>query len=139
MDICPIKESLMWYKVRNIFSVSLEINEDYSVSYCDNAIVIWDTLQVTHKGKNEVRQSYKNTLTQEYELFGIKHGETVTNIQKRSSRIVNKLVGLGKILSNVEMLTKFWDVWLGNDNQRWPSSRSLKISTLWIWLPFYVN
>jgi len=30
---------------------------------------MWDTLEVTHEGKNDVKRARKHTLIQEYEMF----------------------------------------------------------------------
>jgi len=38
---------------------------------------MWDTLEVTHEGTNEVKRAWKHTLIQEYEMFRMLKGETV--------------------------------------------------------------
>lgn len=64
-----------YMKVWKVLIVFLRIDEYYNASHCDIAKVIRDTLQVTHKGTNEVKQLKTNTLTQEYEFFHTKHGD----------------------------------------------------------------
>ncbi len=44
---------------------------------------MWDTLQVTHEGTNDVKRSRINTLTHEYELFRMNQNETIQDMQKR--------------------------------------------------------
>jgi len=46
-------------------------------------------LEVTHEGTNEVKRARKNTLIQEYEMFRMKSGESICDVQKRFTHIVN--------------------------------------------------
>ena len=41
---------------------------------------IWDRLQVTHEGTNQVKESKINMLVHKYELFKMKHDELITKI-----------------------------------------------------------
>lgn len=59
-----------------------------------------DSLQVAHEGTNEVKQARINTLNQEFVLIYMKHGETISNMQKRFTHLVNRLNALGKPVSN---------------------------------------
>ena len=45
---------------------------------------MWDTLEVTHEGTNEVKRVRKDTLIQEYEIFRMLKGETIAEVQKDS-------------------------------------------------------
>ena len=47
-----------------------------------------------------------NTLTQEYELFRMNQNETVQDMQKRFTHIVNHLASLGKIFPNEDLINK---------------------------------
>ena len=55
---------------------------------------MWDLIQVTHEGTLEVRRARKNSLIQEFETFRMKQGETIEDMQKRFTRIVNHCKGL---------------------------------------------
>lgn len=57
-------------------------------------------------GESEVKRSRVDTLTQEYELFGMKHGETISDMEKRFTHIVNKLDSLGKTIANEYLINK---------------------------------
>ena len=57
---------------------------------------MWDVLEVTHESTNEVKRGRKNTLIQEYEMFRMKSGEIICDVQKRFTHIVNHLLALGK-------------------------------------------
>jgi len=55
---------------------------------------MWDILEVTHEGTNNVKGARKHALIQEYELFRMQQGATIANVQKRFTHIVNHLIGL---------------------------------------------
>ena len=78
----------------------------FGVSNCKNAKEIWDTLQVTHEGTTDVKRSRINTLTHEYELFRMNQNETIQEMQKRFTHIVNHLASLGKIFPNEDLINK---------------------------------
>jgi len=44
---------------------------------------MWDTLEVTHEGKNDVKRARKHTLIQEYEMFIMLKGKSIAEVQKR--------------------------------------------------------
>ena len=67
---------------------------------------MWDTLQVTHEGTTGVKRSRINTLTHEYELFRMYQYETIQDMHKRFTYIVNHLASLGKIFPNEDLINK---------------------------------
>ncbi|KAL5144137.1 hypothetical protein HKD37_U058992 [Glycine soja] len=67
---------------------------------------MWDTLQVTYEGTTDVKRSRINTLTHEYELFKMFQYETIEDMQKRFTHIVNHLASLGKIFPNEDLINK---------------------------------
>jgi len=93
-------------KAKNIITSALGINEYFRVSNFKNAKEMWDTLQVTHEGTTDVKRSIINTLTHEYELFKMNPNETIQDMQKRFTHIVNHLVSLGKIFPNEDLINK---------------------------------
>jgi len=54
---------------KNILASSLNMDEFFRVSQCKSAKKMWDVLEVTHEGANDVKRVRKHTLIQEYELF----------------------------------------------------------------------
>jgi len=48
------------------------MDEFFRVSQCKNTKEMWDVLEVTHEGTNEVKRARKHALIQEYELFKMK-------------------------------------------------------------------
>ena len=61
---------------------------------------MWDTLEVAHEVTNEVKQARLNTLNQEFELFRMKYGETISEMQKRFTYLINRLNALGNLIFN---------------------------------------
>ena len=68
---------------------------------------MWDAVEGGHEGNNEFKQAKINTLNQEFELFHMKYGETIADIQKRFTDIINQLNALGKPISMILLLIKF--------------------------------
>jgi len=67
---------------------------------------MWEILRVTHEGIDDIKRARKNSFIQEYEMFRMQHGETIYDVQKRFTHIVNHLIGLGKIFDNDELNIK---------------------------------
>ena len=93
-------------KVKNIITSALGMNEYFRVSNCKNTKKMWDTLQVTYEGTTDVKRSKINTLTHEYELFRMNQNETIQDMQKKFTHIVNHLASLGKIFPNKDLINK---------------------------------
>ena len=72
------------------------MDEYFRVSNCKNAKEMWDTLQVSYEGTTDVKRSRINTLTHEYELFKMLQYETIEDMQKRFTHMVNHLASLEK-------------------------------------------
>ena len=92
--------------VKNIITSSVNMDEFLRVSQCKSAKEIWDVLEVTHEGTNEVKRARKHALIQEYELFKMQKGESIAELQKRFIHIVNHLIGLGKEFDKEELNIK---------------------------------
>ncbi|KAF1864777.1 hypothetical protein Lal_00039951 [Lupinus albus] len=67
---------------------------------------MWDTLQVTHKGSSEVKRARLNALSLEYELFRMFPHESICDMQKRFTHIVNHIVALDKVFDIRELTNK---------------------------------
>ncbi|KAK7275147.1 hypothetical protein RIF29_16256 [Crotalaria pallida] len=93
-------------KAKNIIMSALSYDEFFRVSHCKNAKQMWDVLQLTHEGTNEVRRARLNTLMHEYELFRMLPNESVNDMQKRFTHIINHLIALGKTFLNSEVINK---------------------------------
>jgi len=91
---------------KNIITSSFSMDEFFRVSQCKNAKKMWDVLEVTHEGTSEVKRARKHALIQEYELFKMQKGESIAEVQKRFTHIVNHLMGLGKEFDKKELNIK---------------------------------
>ena len=60
------------YNAKNILILSLNMDEFFCVSQCKSAMEMWEVLEVTHEGTNDVKRTRKHALIQEYELFKMK-------------------------------------------------------------------
>jgi len=58
---------------------------------------MWDTLEVTLEGTNNVKKARKHALIQEYEMFRMQKEETIAEVQNRFTHIVNYLMSLRKM------------------------------------------
>ena len=67
---------------------------------------MWDVLEVTHERTNGVKRERKHALIQEHELFKMQRGESIAEVQKRFTHIVNHLIGLGKEFDKEELNIK---------------------------------
>jgi len=67
---------------------------------------MWDILEVTHEGTTDVKRTRKHALIQEYEMFRMLKGETISDVQKGFTHIVNHLISLGKIFERQKLNIK---------------------------------
>ena len=91
---------------KNIITSALNMDEFFKVSQCTSAKEMWDMLEVTHEGTNDVKRARKHALIQEYELFRMQPGESIADMEKRFTHIVNHLIGLGKQFDKEELNIK---------------------------------
>ena len=93
-------------KALNMLHCALDVNEYNRISTCTSAKQVWDKLEVTYEGTNQVKESKINPLWREYELFSMKLDETISSMNTRFSEIVNSLKNLGRNLTDEEMVKK---------------------------------
>ena len=112
---------------------ALDPNEYNRVSGCDSAKEIWDKLEVTYEGTNQVKESKMSMLVHEYELFVMKTDENISEMSTRFTNIMNCLKALGKFYTNEENVRKI----LRSLPKRWEAkktaiyeARDLKVLTL---------
>jgi len=91
---------------KNIITSALNSDEFFRVSQCGFAKEMWDTLEVTHEGMNDVKRARKHTLIQEYGMFKMLKGESIADVQKRFTHIVNHLISIGKVFDKEELNIK---------------------------------
>jgi len=91
---------------KNIIIFALSCDELFRVLQCSSAKEMWDILEVTHERTNDVKRARKHALIQEYELFKKQKEETISDVQKRFSHIVNQLMSLGMNFDKEELNIK---------------------------------
>ena len=67
---------------------------------------IWERLEITHEGTNEVKESKINMLVHKYELFKMELNESIIGMFTRFTDIVNNLKSLCKSYSNSDLIRK---------------------------------
>jgi len=91
---------------KNIINLALNMDEFFRVSQCSSAKEMWDILEVTYEGTTDVKRARKHALIQEYELFRMQQGESIADVHKRFTHIVNHLIRLGKQFDKEELNIK---------------------------------
>ncbi|XP_021747150.1 uncharacterized protein LOC110713000 [Chenopodium quinoa] len=71
-------------------------HEHNRIMGCKSAKQIWDLLQVTHEGTNEVKRSKIDLLMSRYERFEMQSKETIEEMFTRFNYIINELNSLGR-------------------------------------------
>ncbi|XP_068498115.1 uncharacterized protein [Phaseolus vulgaris] len=74
---------------KNIITSALNMDEFFMVSQCNSAKEMWEMLEVTHEGTDDVKRARKHTLIQEYELFMMQPKETIAYVQIQFTHIIN--------------------------------------------------
>ena len=95
-------------KAMNILYYALDDNEFNRISTCMSAKKIWDMLEVTHEGTNQVKKSKINMLVHKYELFKMEHDELITKIFTHFTDIINGIKNFGKSYSNSDLVRKIF-------------------------------
>jgi hypothetical protein len=99
---------------------ALDPNEFNRVSSCDSTKEIWDKLEVTYEGTNQVKESKMSMLVHEYELFVMKKDENISQMSTRFTNIINCLKSLGKIYTNEKNVRKI----LRSLPKRWKAKKT---------------
>ncbi|GAV79198.1 zf-CCHC domain-containing protein/DUF4219 domain-containing protein/UBN2 domain-containing protein, partial [Cephalotus follicularis] len=93
-------------KAKHVLFCVVGPNEFNRISSCDSAKEMWDLLEVTYEGTNQVKESKISMLVHEYELFVMHDSECISDMFTRFTTIVNSLKNLGKSYSNQELVRK---------------------------------
>ncbi|CAI0550855.1 unnamed protein product [Linum tenue] len=81
-------------------------DEGERVNKCETAKEIWSILETTHEGTSEVKETRIDMLLKEYETYDMLPGESISEMDKRFSTLVNRLKGLGKDFTSKELVRK---------------------------------
>ncbi|GAV89534.1 UBN2 domain-containing protein, partial [Cephalotus follicularis] len=93
-------------KAKHVLFCAVGPNEFNRISSCDSAKEMWDLLEVTYEGTNQVKESRISMLVHEYELFFMHENESISDMFTRFTTIINSLKNLGKSYSSQELVKK---------------------------------
>ncbi|GAV63757.1 UBN2 domain-containing protein, partial [Cephalotus follicularis] len=93
-------------KAKHVLFCAVGPNEFNRISSCDSAKQMWDLLEVTYEGTNQVKESKMSVLVHEYELFIMHDNESISDMFTHFTTIINSLKNLGKSYSNQELVRK---------------------------------
>ncbi|GAV61486.1 zf-CCHC domain-containing protein/UBN2 domain-containing protein, partial [Cephalotus follicularis] len=100
------KKVQMNAKAKHIIICAINSNEFNRVSPCMSAKEMWDRLEVTYEGTNQVKEAKINMLVHEYEMFTIHDNEDIKTMFTRFTNITYALQALDKVYTNSEMVRK---------------------------------
>ncbi|GAV57790.1 zf-CCHC domain-containing protein/UBN2 domain-containing protein [Cephalotus follicularis] len=93
-------------KAKHIIICAINSNDFNRISSCISAKEMWDRLEVTYEGTNQVKEAKISMLVHEYEMFTMNENEDIKSMFSRFTNIINALQALDKIYSNSEMVRK---------------------------------
>ncbi|GAV58203.1 zf-CCHC domain-containing protein/DUF4219 domain-containing protein/UBN2 domain-containing protein [Cephalotus follicularis] len=93
-------------KAKHVIICAINSSEFNIVSSCISAKEMWDRLEVTYKGINQVKDAKISMLVHDYELFPMNEDEDIKSIFTRFTNIINALQSLDKTYSNSELVRK---------------------------------
>ncbi|VFQ85576.1 unnamed protein product [Cuscuta campestris] len=105
-DAEDIKKIENYAKAINMLYCAVNPDDYRKISCCTTAKEMWDKLEVTYEGTDQVREAKIDFLTQEYEMFRMKEGERIDDMFDRFSKIINDLHTLKKTYTNKDLVRK---------------------------------
>ena len=90
----------------NILFCAVNQEQFNKISNCNTVNKAWHNLEVTHEGKNQVKETKINMLVHKYELFKMKPNEPIGEIFTRFCDTTNSLQALGKSFSQGDLVRK---------------------------------
>ncbi|GAV83157.1 UBN2 domain-containing protein, partial [Cephalotus follicularis] len=93
-------------KAKHVLFCAIGPNEFNRISSCDSAKEMWNLLEITYEGTNQVKESKISMLVHEYELFVMHDNECISDMFSRFTTIINSLKNLGISYSNQELVRK---------------------------------
>ncbi|VFQ93031.1 unnamed protein product [Cuscuta campestris] len=86
-DAEDIKKVENYAKAINMLYCAVNPDDYRKISCCSTAKEMWDKLEVTYKGTDQVREAKIDFLAQEYEMFTMKEHEKIDDMFDRFSKI----------------------------------------------------
>ncbi|VFQ91238.1 unnamed protein product, partial [Cuscuta campestris] len=105
-DAEDIKKVENYAKEINMLYCAVNPDDYRKISCCSTAKEMWDKLEVTYEGTDQVQEAKIDFLTQEYEMFRMKEHENIDDMFDRFSKIVNDLHALKKTYTDRDLVRK---------------------------------
>ncbi|VFQ87848.1 unnamed protein product [Cuscuta campestris] len=105
-DAEDIKKVENYAKAINMLYCAVNLDDYRKISCCTTAKEMWDKLEVTYEGTDQVREAKIDFLTEEYEMSRMKEHEKIDDMFDRFSRIVNDLHALKKTYTDRDLVRK---------------------------------
>ncbi|VFQ83856.1 unnamed protein product [Cuscuta campestris] len=105
-DAEDIKKVENYAKAINMLYYAVNPDDYRKISCCSTAKEMWDKLEVTYEGTDQVREAKIDFLTKEYEMFRMKEHENIDDLFDRFSKIVNNLHALKKTYTDRDLVRK---------------------------------
>ncbi|GAV68366.1 zf-CCHC domain-containing protein/DUF4219 domain-containing protein/UBN2 domain-containing protein, partial [Cephalotus follicularis] len=93
-------------KAKHIIICAINSNDFNKISSCISTKEMWDRLEVTYEGTNQVKEAKISMLVHDYEMFTMNENEDIKSMFSRFTNIINALQALDKTYSNSEMVRK---------------------------------
>ncbi|GAV84318.1 zf-CCHC domain-containing protein/UBN2 domain-containing protein [Cephalotus follicularis] len=93
-------------KAKHIILCSINSSKFNRVSSCVSTKEMWDRLEVTYEGTNQVKEAKISMFVHDYEMFTMNENEDIKSMFTRFTNIINALQTLDKTYSNSEMVRK---------------------------------
>ncbi|GAV88465.1 DUF4219 domain-containing protein/UBN2 domain-containing protein, partial [Cephalotus follicularis] len=95
-------------KAKHVIICAINSSEFNRVCSCISTKEMWDRVEVTYKGTNQVKDAKISMLVHDYELFSMNEDEDIKSMFTRFTNIVNALKLLDKTYSNSELVRKIF-------------------------------
>ena len=93
-------------KAMNLLYCALDANKFNKILGCISAKEIWDKLEVTYEGTNQVKETKINMLVHKYKLFQMKQNKIISSMFICFTDIINILKYLDKMYTNFDLVKK---------------------------------
>ncbi|VFQ93899.1 unnamed protein product [Cuscuta campestris] len=105
-DAEDIKKVENCAKAINMLYCAVNPDDYRKISCCTTTKEMWDKLEVTYEGTDQVQEAKIDFLTQEYEMFRMKEHEKIDDMFDRFSKIVNDVHALKKTYTDRDLVRK---------------------------------
>ncbi|GAV56474.1 UBN2 domain-containing protein, partial [Cephalotus follicularis] len=93
-------------KAKHIIICAINSNEFNRVSSCVLTKEMWDKLQVTYEGTNQVKEDNISMLVHEYEMFTMQYNKDIKTMFTRFTNMTNASQAFDRVYTNSDMVRK---------------------------------